>query len=157
VFVNKAIAIGLLTCAVLILANSFSGCKSKGKVSESVAEAPIVAQTKPEFQTTASGLKYRVLKAGSGRAPKASNTVTVHYKGWLDNKTTFDSSYSRGPATFPLSDVVKGWTEGLQLVNEGGMIELEVPAELGYGEQGSPPKIPPGATLHFLIELISVK
>ena len=111
-----------------------------------------------EFTKTASGLKYRVLRKSDGVKPKASNTVTVHYKGTLDDGSQFDSSYDRGQSTsFPLGRVVKGWTEGLQLVGKGGMIELEIPYELAYGEEGRPPVIPPKATLHFIVELIEVK
>ncbi len=84
--------------------------------------------------------------------------MTVNYVGWLDDGSEFDSSYRRGePATFPLSGVVPGWTEGLQLVNEGGMIELEIPSELSYGAAGAPGAIPPHATLHFKVELIEIK
>lgn len=79
-------------------------------------------------------------------------------KGWLDDKAVFDSSYKRDkPATFPLSRVIKGWTEGMQLVNQGGMIELEIPAKLGYGKRGAGDAIPGNATLHFLVELIEIK
>lgn len=117
-----------------------------------------VASTAPaEFTTTLSGLKYRVMKEGKGRKPNANSTVTCHYKGWLDNGKEFDSSYGGSAATFPLGGVIKGWTEGLQLVQEGGKIELEIPSELGYGASGSPPTIPPGATLHFEIELFKVR
>ena len=87
-----------------------------------------------EFTETASGLKYRILRKGDGQKPKADDTVTVHYRGWLDNKKVFDESYKRNKTlSFPLSRVIKGWTEGLQLVKVGGMIELEIPSELGYG------------------------
>jgi len=111
-----------------------------------------------EFTTTASGLKYRILRKSDGPKPSPSDTVKVHYSGWLDNTTEFDSSYGRGqPATFPLSQVVPGWTEGLQLVGEGGMIELEVPSHLGYGAAGMPPRIPPHATLHFKVELLEIR
>ena len=80
----------------------------------------------------------------------------MQYKGWLDSGKIFDSSYTRGePASFGLNEVVRGWTEGLQFVSEGGMIELEIPAELGYGAQ-SPPGIPPNSTLHFIVEMIKV-
>lgn len=106
---------------------------------------------------TDSGLKYRVITPGSAKRPAASNTVECHYKGWLDNGNEFDSSYKRGEtATFPLSRVIKGWTEGLQLIGEGGKIELEIPAPLGYGASGAPPVIPPNANLHFEVELIKV-
>lgn len=115
------------------------------------------ADAPTEFTTTASGLKYRVLRKGEGVNPRASDTVTVNYKGWLDSGKIFDSSYGKGePISFGLREVVPGWTEGLQLVSEGGMIELEIPSELGYGAQG-PPGIPPNATLHFIVELIKVK
>jgi FKBP-type peptidyl-prolyl cis-trans isomerase FkpA len=84
--------------------------------------------------------------------------VTVNYKGWLDSGKVFDSSYDRGePISFPLNRVIPGWTEGMQLVGEGGMIELEIPSKLGYGERGAPGAIPPNATLHFIVELIEVK
>ncbi|MEZ6050720.1 MAG: FKBP-type peptidyl-prolyl cis-trans isomerase [Planctomycetaceae bacterium] len=108
-----------------------------------------------EFTSTTSGLKYRILRKGNDKKPSLANKVRVHYRGWLDNGATFDSSYDRGePASFVLSLVVPAWGEALPLVGEGGMIELEVPSHLGYGTKGSPPVIPPNATLHFLIELI---
>ena len=111
-----------------------------------------------EFQTTESGLKYKILVAGNGGQPTATSTVVCHYKGWLDDGTQFDSSYDRGePATFPLNRVIRGWTEGLQLIKSGGKIELEIPADLGYGDRGAPPVIPGGATLHFEVELLEIK
>lgn len=118
----------------------------------------IDADAAKEFARTASGLEYRVLRKGTGPAPKATDTVKVHYHGWLDNGQKFDSSYDRGETIeFPLNGVIPGWTEGMQLVGEGGMIELQIPARLGYGARGAPPVIPPNATLHFLVELIDVK
>ena len=111
-----------------------------------------------DWQTTDSMLKYRVLRHGEGEKPSASDAVTVDYKGWLDDDTVFDSSYRRGETiTFPLGGVIAGWTEGLQLIETGGMIELEIPFELGYGPAGMPPVIPPSATLHFLVELHEIK
>ncbi len=111
-----------------------------------------------EWAMTDSGLKYRILTPGNGKRPVAANTVECHYKGWLDNGKEFDSSYARNEtATFPLGRVIRGWTEGLQLVAEGGKIELEIPAVLGYGSNGAPPVIPPNATLHFIVELIKVR
>jgi FKBP-type peptidyl-prolyl cis-trans isomerase FkpA len=110
------------------------------------------------FATTGSGLQYRVLRKGAGASPKATNTVKVNYHGWLDDGKVFDSSYQRGEAIeFPLNGVIPGWTEGMQLVGEGGMIELLIPANLGYGVRGAPPVIPPNATLHFLVELLDVR
>ena len=90
--------------------------------------------------------------------PKATDTVKVHYHGWLDGGKVFDSSYKRkSPISFPLDQVIKGWTEGMQLVGEGGMIELEIPSALGYGDNGIPGTIPGGATLHFLVELLKIE
>lgn len=110
------------------------------------------------FTATPSGLKYRILRKGTGKMPKASDSVEVHYHGWLDNGKVFDSSYERGETiSFPLNRVIKGWTEGMQLVGEGGMIELLIPSELGYGDRGAGADIPGGATLHFLVELKKVR
>ncbi|KAA1261622.1 FKBP-type 22 kDa peptidyl-prolyl cis-trans isomerase [Rubripirellula obstinata] len=111
-----------------------------------------------EFTETTSGLKYRVLRKGDGAMPAASDSVEVHYKGWLEDGSIFDSSYRRGETiSFPLSGVIPGWTEGMQLVGQGGMIELQIPSDLGYGPRGMPPVIPGGATLQFLVELFDVK
>ncbi len=156
------------------------GCPSPGKVSEHedsfTAEAntvlPVTFTDKEllqsgtgvmdddaptEFLQTDSGLKYRVLRKSDGRQPKARDTVTVNYRGWLDSGKEFDSSYKRGePISFPLDGVIPGWTEGMQLIGEGGMIELWIPSRLGYGSEGSPGSVPPNATLHFIVELLSV-
>lgn len=111
-----------------------------------------------EFTETKSGLNYRILRQGTGAAPKATSSVRVHYHGWLDNGKVFDSSYRRNEdISFGLNQVIKGWTEGMQLVGAGGMIELQIPSDLGYGNRGAPPDIPPKATLHFLVELIEVR
>jgi zinc protease len=115
------------------------------------------SEQKTDFQTTASGLKYRILQPGTGKQPTAESTVVCHYRGWLDNGEEFDSSKGSDPLTFPLNRVIRGWTEGLQLIKEGGKIELEIPSELGYGKRGAPPVIPADATLHFEVELIKVK
>lgn len=107
---------------------------------------------------TTSGLAYKVLTEGKGKVPKATDIVEVHYKGTLIDGTIFDSSYERkNKVTFPLNRVIKGWTEGLQLIKEGGKIELVIPSELAYGDQGAPPKIPGGSTLKFEVELFTVK
>ena len=106
---------------------------------------------------TASGLVYTELKAGSGDAPTASDTVKVHYTGTLTDGTVFDSSVQRGqPATFPLNRVIKCWTEGLQMMKVGGKAKLVCPSEIAYGDQGQPPKIGPGVPLVFEVELLEI-
>ena len=126
---------------------------------EKKSPGKIDADASREFKETKSGLKYRILRKSDGKMPKASNAVEVHYKGWLDDKSIFDSSYQRGETiSFPLNQVIPGWTEGMQLVGEGGMIELDIPYQLAYGERGTPGgPIPPKAQLHFVVELISIK
>jgi FKBP-type peptidyl-prolyl cis-trans isomerase FkpA len=108
-------------------------------------------------QKTASGLAYKHLKEGTGATPGAEDTVEVHYHGTLQDGTVFDSSVERGQTiSFPLNRVIKGWTEGLQLMKEGGKAKFVIPSELGYGDTGAPPKIPGGATLVFEVELFKV-
>lgn len=107
--------------------------------------------------TLASGLQYREVKAGTGKSPKASDKVTTHYRGTLIDGTVFDSSYDRGePATFPVNGVIAGWTEALQLMKEGAVWELFIPANLAYGTRGAGAKIGPNATLIFTVELLNV-
>jgi len=119
---------------------------------------PIAAGASAAFTATASGLKYRILREGTGVKPLASQTVEVHYHGWLPEGRVFDSSYQRGQTiSFGLNQVIRGWTEGMQLVGEGGMIELEIPPDLGYGARGAGGVIPGNATLNFLVELKKVK
>ncbi|OOR93162.1 peptidylprolyl isomerase [Moraxella caviae] len=110
---------------------------------------------KEGVKTTASGLQYKVITEGSGKSPKATDTVTVHYEGKLIDGTVFDSSYERGmPAQFPLNQVIPGWTEGLQLMKEGGKYEFFVPSDLAYGEAGNP-AIEPNSVLIFTVELLT--
>ena len=111
-----------------------------------------------KLEKTASGLEYKVVKAGSGDKPKATDSVTVHYTGYLTDGSKFDSSVDRGePATFPLNRVIKGWTEGLQLMSIGAKYRFKIPSELGYGAAGGGGgAIPPNATLIFDVELISI-
>jgi len=113
---------------------------------------------KEGVKATASGLQYKVLKEGTGPQPKETDTVTVNYRGTLINGTEFDSSYKRGqPATFPLNGVIKGWTEGLQLMKTGSKYQFVVPANLAYGDRNVGPDIAPNSTLIFEVELIGVK
>lgn len=148
-------AISFALCVAVVAAISHTAVSAEpGKTDK---DAPT------KFTTTESGLKYRILRKATGKKPQATDTVTVHYRGWLPvdegkKPKYFDSSYKRNaPTTFPLNRVIKGWTEGLQLVNEGGMIELEIPSKLGYGARGAGNAIPPNATLRFLVELIKIK
>lgn len=110
-----------------------------------------------KLKRTPSGLAYEVLREGTGKQPAATDKVTVHYIGWLTNGTRFDTSYSQGrPISFPLNGVIKGWTEGLQLMKAGAIYKFVIPAELGYGAAGAGGDIPPNSTLVFHVELISV-
>ncbi|MEH6658715.1 FKBP-type peptidyl-prolyl cis-trans isomerase [Leeuwenhoekiella marinoflava] len=114
--------------------------------------------TKEGIQTTESGLQYKVIEEGTGDSPSATDKVEVNYEGKLLDGTVFDSSYDRGePATFGVNQVIKGWTEGLQLMKEGAKYEFYIPSDLAYGQRGSGAKIGPGATLMFTVELIDVK
>ena len=109
-------------------------------------------------KVTESGLQYEVLKQGKGKRPTAEQTVKVHYEGTLIDGTVFDSSYQRGePIEFPLNGVIKGWTEGLQLMPVGSTYMLYIPYQLGYGERGAGGSIPPYATLIFKVELLEIK
>ncbi|MGH8228343.1 MAG: FKBP-type peptidyl-prolyl cis-trans isomerase [Steroidobacteraceae bacterium] len=108
-------------------------------------------------KTIASGLQYRIIKAGSGASPHATDTVTVNYRGTLLDGTVFDSSYDRGmPATFPVDHVIQGWKEALVLMKPGSKWELYIPPQLAYGDD-SPPPIPPGSLLKFEVELLKVQ
>lgn len=107
--------------------------------------------------TTASGLQYKVLQEGNGKSPKATDNVKCHYEGKFINGDIFDSSIRRGePATFPLNGVIKGWTEGLQLMKEGAKFRFYIPFDLAYGANGAGASIPPYSTLIFDVELIEV-
>jgi FKBP-type peptidyl-prolyl cis-trans isomerase len=113
---------------------------------------------KPDVKQTPSGLQYKVLSPGSGKAPKATDTVLVNYRGTLLNGTEFDSSYKRNePIEFPLNGVIPGWTEGVQLIKEGGKIQLFIPPNLAYGSRGAGGAIGPDETLIFEVELLKVR
>jgi FKBP-type peptidyl-prolyl cis-trans isomerase FklB len=132
--------------------------KKVGEKNKQEGAAFLAANKKKEgVKTLPSGLQYKVIKEGTGKTPKATDTVVTQYKGTLINGTEFDSSYRRNePATFPVNGVIRGWTEALQLMKEGSKWEIVVPPELAYGEQGAGP-IGPNATLIFEVELVSVK
>lgn len=114
-------------------------------------------KAKPNVKTTESGLQYEVITLGNGVKPKATDNVTVHYKGTLLNGKQFDSSYDRGePVTFPLNQVIPGWTEGVQLMPAGSKYRFYIPYNLAYGERGAGQDIPPYSTLIFDVELLKV-
>ncbi len=138
----------------------------------SLSTLPLMAQTalekgqqflqenakKDGVKTTASGLQYEVLTEGTGKTPKATDTVLVHYKGTLLNGTEFDSSYKRGePIEFPLNQVIRGWTEGVQLMKEGSKYRFYIPSNLAYGPRGAGGVIGPDETLIFDVELLKVR
>jgi FKBP-type peptidyl-prolyl cis-trans isomerase len=114
--------------------------------------------TKPGVHTTPSGLQYKIISEGTGKKPAATDTVLVNYRGTTIDGTEFDSSYKRNePIEFPLNGVIPGWTEGVQLIKEGGKIQLYIPSNLAYGSQGAGGVIAPDSTLIFDIELLKVK
>lgn len=129
----------------------FADVKSKG-------EAYLASNAKLEGVTvTESGLQYSVITEADGAKPKATDTVTVHYRGTLLDGTEFDSSYSRGePATFGLNQVIPGWTEGVQLMNIGNKFKFVIPYQLAYGERGAGASIGPFETLIFEVELLKI-
>jgi FKBP-type peptidyl-prolyl cis-trans isomerase len=159
-------AIGMYAaCSLLILAvSSCSGdakdeSKDAAKASDAAASATAGEQKAGagNVVTTASGLKYEVVTEGTGKQPTLNDRVTVHYRGTLTNGKEFDSSYGRGqPATFPVSGVIKGWTEALQLMKEGAKYKLTIPPDLAYGSRGAGGVIGPNETLLFEVELIKV-
>ena len=109
-------------------------------------------------KTTASGLQYEVLESTIGQKPKATDNVRVHYEGTLIDGTVFDSSYKRGESiAFPLNGVIKGWTEGLQLMSVGSKYKFFIPYQLAYGEHGAGASIPPYAALIFTVELLGIE
>jgi FKBP-type peptidyl-prolyl cis-trans isomerase FklB len=132
--------------------------KAASEKGKKAGEAFLAAnKKKPGVITLPSGLQYKILKSGTGKSPKAEDTVTTNYKGTLIDGTEFDSSFKRGePAKFPVNGVIKGWTEALQLMKEGDSWELYIPSDLAYGDTGAGQAIAPGATLIFQVDLIKV-
>ena len=132
--------------------------KKKGKAAKEEGEKYLAENAKKDgVITTPSGLQYQVLRQGNGKRPTAKDTVKCHYEGFLIDGTVFDSSVQRGePATFGLQQVIAGWTEGLQLMQEGGKYRFFIPYRLAYGEGGAGQLIPPFAALIFDVELIEV-
>lgn len=125
-------------------------------VATTLAAAP--AHAAPGKETLPSGVVVEHLKEGTGAAPKATDAVTVHYRGTLENGSEFDSSYRRGqPASFPLNRVVPCWTEGVQKIRVGGKAKLTCPPATAYGERGVPGTIPPNATLSFEVEVLGIR
>lgn len=181
----KFIAVAALAAGMAVTASSCSG-KSAAEKDSAAAEADTLAEAPAEqldsialvfgdaskrsevstdstYAVTPTGLKYITVKEGTGKSPKATDVVTVHYTGKLTNGYVFDSSVVRGePAEFPLNRVIQGWTEGLQLMKEGGKTIFYIPYELAYGPEGMPdptgatPGIPPKADLIFEVELLKV-
>ena len=140
----------IATCAAVFAAALPAHAQKAPAAPKDVAAAP------KDAKKTKSGLKSKVLKAGKGAQPKASDTVTVHYSGWKTNGELFDSSVQRGrPASFPLNRVIKGWTEGLQLMKVGEKRRFWIPANLAYGD--NPGGGRPGGTLVFDVELLGIK
>jgi FKBP-type peptidyl-prolyl cis-trans isomerase FklB len=132
--------------------------KKAGEKNLAEGKAFLAENAKKEgVKTLPSGLQYKAIKEGDGPMPKATDTVTVHYRGSLIDGTEFDSSYSRNqPATFPANGVIKGWTEALQLMKTGAKWELFIPPDLAYGERGAGQVIGPNSTLIFEVELLSI-
>jgi FKBP-type peptidyl-prolyl cis-trans isomerase FklB len=130
-----------------------------GKKNKKEGEAFLAENMKKEgVKTLPSGLQCKVIKAGTGKKPKLTDTVTAHYRGTLIDGTEFDSSYKRGkPTSFSVSGVIPGWTEALQLMEEGAKWGLFIPPNLAYGERGAGGMIGPNATLIFEVELVSIQ
>jgi len=140
--------------------NEYFEKQAKEQAQQAIAEGKVFLEEnarRPEVTQTKSGLQYEVLSEGSGRSPKATDTVRCHYEGRLLDGSVFDSSYQRGePADFGLNQVIAGWTEGVQLMKEGAKYRFFIPYLLAYGERGAGSSIPPYSTLVFDVELIKV-
>lgn len=145
----------ILSVIITLFISACSEKEPENQVENQIKEQDVSSEN--EIHTTESGLKYEILTAGSGASPTADDSVTVHYEGTLMDGTKFDSSYDRGETiTFPLNRVIKGWTEGVQLMKEGAKYKFTIPSELAYGEEGGGP-IPPNSDLIFIVELFKVE
>ncbi len=170
--VSATLLVGVALCLTASCGNKANSEQTEAEQTDTVVEQPVEtvqpaeAGQLPEgvltraqidsMKVTSSGLRYEVLKEGTGDHPTATSTVTVHYTGKLPDGTIFDSSMARNePATFPLNQVIPGWTEGLQLMNKGAQYRFYIPSEMAYGAQGIPGTIPPNTPLIFEVELIS--
>jgi FKBP-type peptidyl-prolyl cis-trans isomerase len=158
IFLNKTPAMTEEECMTIVQGYMQKASEQRAaKAKEESAKFLEDNKKKAGVTTTTSGLQYEVIKAGSGKSPKAEDNVTVHYTGKLTDGTVFDSSVERGePATFGVSQVIPGWTEVLQLMKEGDKWLITIPENLAYGERGAGGQIPPFATLVFEVELIKV-
>lgn len=153
------LSVAFSAALLLVGCNKATQTAGEQNAGNNAAAAPPAASAKSEMKTTASGLKYQVLKQGNGTvSPKATDTVNVHYHGTLLNGTVFDSSVQRGePIKFPLNAVIPGWTEGLQLMKVGDKFKFEIPPNLAYGPSSPSPAIPPNSTLVFEVELLGIQ
>ena len=143
----------------IIAAKSAATMKQEAQRNRQEGEAFLAQNAKRDgVRTLPSRLQYRVMKTGTGRTPRLTDTVVVNYRGTFVDGTEFDSSYRRGqPFAFQVNSVIKGWVEALQLMSVGAKWQLFVPPRLAYGEQGGPPAIGPNATLIYEVELLSIK
>ncbi len=143
-----------------VMLNEYFQKKEKEQAQTAIAEGKVYLEENAKrdgVTQTKSGLQYEVLTEGTGKSPKATDTVRCHYEGRLLDGTVFDSSYKRGePADFGLNQVIPGWTEGVQLMKEGAKYRFHIPYLLAYGERGAGAQIPPYSTLVFDVELIKV-
>jgi len=146
----SAVALTLNTSTIMAQDASSNLAKGEACLKENSAKSGV--------HTTPSGLQYKVITEGHGKSAKATDTVLVHYRGTTIDGTEFDSSYKRNePISFPLNGVIPGWTEGVQLMKEGGKMQLFIPSNLAYGSRGAGGVIPPDSTLIFDIELLKVQ
>ncbi len=158
IFKTSVLFIGLVAFGILLAGCDNKAPKQKGGFIHPSKIPPAVGIPQDsELTVLPSGLKYRVLRKGTGRSPQETEQVEVHYRGTLMDGKEFDSSYGRGQSTtFRVNQVIKGWTQALQMMKEGGRWQVIIPPELGYGAMGAGNVIPPNATLNFEVELIKV-